>query len=145
MAMMMPARVAGLALVGSVGPGGVNVLDRFLAGRLGSTVADIGFRIASRVVNELAELAEPHVLRSFAVEQHALVHGLADVVDRLSTVRTPTVVITGTRDRVVSPQTARRLAESIPGAELLELARAGHSIPRRQPQVVASALRRLAA
>lgn len=46
--------------------------------------------------------------------------------DRLGQIRAPTLIITGTDDKVVPPVNSRILAERIPGAELLELPGAGH-------------------
>jgi pimeloyl-ACP methyl ester carboxylesterase len=49
-----------------------------------------------------------------------------DAYDRLPRLRTPTLVLHGTEDRLVSPGNARVLAERIPGAELVMLEGAGH-------------------
>jgi pimeloyl-ACP methyl ester carboxylesterase len=49
-----------------------------------------------------------------------------DAWDRLPEIRVPTLVLHGTEDRLVSAENARRMAEAIPGAELVLLDRAGH-------------------
>ena len=49
-----------------------------------------------------------------------------NVYDRLQRIRVPTLVITGTDDRIVPAENSRILAERIPGAELVELKGAGH-------------------
>ncbi len=46
--------------------------------------------------------------------------------DRLSDIRVPTLIITGSDDKIVPAANSRILAERIPGAQLLELAGAGH-------------------
>ena len=46
--------------------------------------------------------------------------------DRLPDIRCPTLVITGSDDKVVPPDNSRILAERIPGAELAVLPGAGH-------------------
>ncbi|HEU4759650.1 MAG TPA: alpha/beta fold hydrolase [Dehalococcoidia bacterium] len=46
--------------------------------------------------------------------------------ERLHQIAAPTLIITGTEDQVVPAENARILAERIPGAQLLELAGAGH-------------------
>lgn len=48
----------------------------------------------------------------------------------LGAVTAPTLVVTGTRDRVVPPSNSRVLARRIPGAELVELPGAGHDLQR---------------
>ena len=49
-----------------------------------------------------------------------------DAWDRLKEIRVPTLVLHGTDDRMVSAENARRMAEAIPGAELVLLEGAGH-------------------
>jgi pimeloyl-ACP methyl ester carboxylesterase len=49
-----------------------------------------------------------------------------DAFDRLGQVSVPTLVLHGTEDRLIAPQNARILADSIPGAELHWLEGAGH-------------------
>lgn len=48
----------------------------------------------------------------------------------LGAVRAPTLVLTGTRDRVVPPANSQVLARRIPGAQLVELPGAGHDLQR---------------
>ena len=49
--------------------------------------------------------------------------------DRLSSVRAPTLVVTGDADRLVPPASSRAIAAAIPGARLVELDGAGHCFP----------------
>jgi pimeloyl-ACP methyl ester carboxylesterase len=49
-----------------------------------------------------------------------------DVRDRLAGIRTPTLVVTGAEDRLTPLRYGRFLAETIPGARLLEIPGAGH-------------------
>lgn len=48
----------------------------------------------------------------------------------LGAVRAPTLVVTGTRDRLVPPSNSRVLARRIPGARLVELPGVGHDVQR---------------
>ena len=43
----------------------------------------------------------------------------------------------GTADRIVPPASARRLAEQIPGARLVELERANHLLPQQRAERLA--------
>lgn len=45
---------------------------------------------------------------------------------RLADIKAPTLVVSGTDDRIVPPENSRILAERIPGAELLQYEGAGH-------------------
>jgi pimeloyl-ACP methyl ester carboxylesterase len=49
-----------------------------------------------------------------------------DSYDRLPSLRVPTLVLHGTEDRVIPVENGRRLAERIPGAEVVLLEGAGH-------------------
>jgi pimeloyl-ACP methyl ester carboxylesterase len=57
----------------------------------------------------------------------------------------PALVVWGKQDKMMPPQHGRRLAELIPGAELLELDDCGTLIPIDQPRALAEAVRRFAA
>jgi pimeloyl-ACP methyl ester carboxylesterase len=50
----------------------------------------------------------------------------------LARIAAPTRILVGTRDRIVPPDAARKLAEQSPGARLVE-ARGGHLLPQQQP------------
>ncbi|MFQ6019893.1 MAG: alpha/beta fold hydrolase, partial [Dehalococcoidia bacterium] len=49
-----------------------------------------------------------------------------DTYERLPQIRAPTLILTGTADKVVPPDNSRLLAERIPGSQLVELEDAGH-------------------
>lgn len=51
-----------------------------------------------------------------------------DFAARLAEIHQPSWVVAGGRDRVVSPPAVARLAKQIPGAELLQLPKAGHDL-----------------
>ena len=55
-------------------------------------------------------------------------HAVAGVdwLDRLATIRTPTLVIAGARDAGATPEMARAIADRIPGAKLEVFAEASH-------------------
>lgn len=57
-----------------------------------------------------------------------------------STVRTPSLVVWGTQDRVISVKRAQRTAESIDRARLLVLPRTGHVAQMERPATVARAV-----
>jgi pimeloyl-ACP methyl ester carboxylesterase len=71
-------------------------------------------------------LLTPAAWRSFVREQRFLVRDLPVLGRRLGEISAPTTIVAGASDRVVPVAAARRLAGQIPGAELVEIQRAGH-------------------
>ena len=59
---------------------------------------------------------------------------------RLARITAPTLVLTGSGDRLIPPENSRRLARAIPGARLVELQGAGHAFPLERESEVISAL-----
>jgi pimeloyl-ACP methyl ester carboxylesterase len=69
--------------------------------------------------------------------QLAAIIASGDRTERLGSVSVPTVVIHGTRDRLVSPSGGRATAKAIPGARLVKVEGMGHDLPRAAwPQVI---------
>ncbi len=57
----------------------------------------------------------------------------ADYRSLLKEIRVPTLVIGGREDRLVPPESTRRLAREVPGAQLTLIPDAGHLTPLEQP------------
>ena len=80
-------------------------------------------------------IAEPEVDRAVnldAMNNHAVAIAMSSPPDRrslLKTVAIPTLVVHGTEDPILPYPHGVALAETIPGAELLTLERAGHDMP----------------
>ena len=69
--------------------------------------------------------------------QLAAIIASGDRTDRLRGVSAPTVVIHGTKDRLVSPSGGRATAKAIPGARLVKIEGMGHDLPRGTwPQLI---------
>jgi pimeloyl-ACP methyl ester carboxylesterase len=106
-------------------------------------------RLDQRFLRDAARtMRRPGSWGSFAVEQRALVRQLPELEQSLGAIRAPTTIVIGTRDRIVSPSSARTLARRLPGATLVELAGASHLLAYEQPLrlaelIVASANDRL--
>ncbi len=64
-----------------------------------------------------------------------------DVRPRLGAIRTPTLVVAGTEDRLTPVASGRLLAAAIGGARLVEIADAGHFPQLEQPAAVNAAIR----
>jgi len=168
LALRHPERVSGLVLAASIGPGEPTAADRLLAvpvagraicaGGLALTRMVLGRRATHRLVGRrmkglepeqcrrfATECLTPAVLGSFMTEQRALVTDWPEIVGRLGELRVPTVVVTGDRDRLIAPGSARRLAAAIPGAELRVVPGAGHYLPGAGMAVLVEAVLELAA
>ena len=50
----------------------------------------------------------------------------SDTYERLSEIKNPTLVATGTDDRLIPPQNSQMLAQRIPGAKLVDYKGSGH-------------------
>ena len=50
-----------------------------------------------------------------------------DTVDRLKMIRAPTLVITGTEDRLVNPESSEMIAKLVPNAKLVKVVGGGHT------------------
>jgi pimeloyl-ACP methyl ester carboxylesterase len=69
--------------------------------------------------------------------QLAAVIASGDRTERLRSISSPTVVIHGTEDRLVSPSGGRATAKAIPGARLVRVEGMGHDLPRGAwPQII---------
>ena len=77
---------------------------------------------------------------AFMVEQRALVTEFPAVVSGLGSLRVPTAVVTGDRDRLIHPESAPRLTSEIPDAALVTVPGAGHFLPGAAPDVLASTI-----
>jgi pimeloyl-[acyl-carrier protein] methyl ester esterase len=78
----------------------------------------------------------PEVLRRSALMLHTV-----DQRARLSEVRAPTLVIAGEYDRLVHPRASQALAELLPDARFVQIAKAGHAPFLSHPAEVVAALR----
>ncbi len=83
-------------------------------------------------------------LRSFMVEQRALLDELPVVERALGSLRLPVAVVCGEWDLVVPPRAAVSLARAVPGATLTVVPRSGHFVARDDPGVLAGVVRDLA-
>ena len=78
-------------------------------------------RLVARAL-ELAHLQPP----LYAIQRQVMAVVGFNTYQRLADINVPTLVISGTDDKVVPPENSRILAERIPGAESVELEGAGH-------------------
>ena len=163
-AQLEPERVDGLALISPVTPAGrFGSLDRLLADpRVGPPLLRAGFGLAGhslslRPLRRLAARSLPGVRqedlavtarvwrrepvwRSFFVEQQALTHELPQLAPALGK---PSVVVVGSRDRVVSPREGARLAFVL-DARFVRIGGVGHLLPQQRPEMVAREVASLA-
>ncbi len=164
MAVDHPERVAALVLTSpAANLASLYALDRWLAapvaGYLASVAALAGLGLAltagpvrRRIADDLAvddshletagrRLLSPAAWRAFTSEQRALVRDLPALEDRLGQISVPTTIVAGSADRIVPRDAAQRLADQVPGAELVLLPDAGHLLPfqhaRRLAEIIA--------
>ena len=106
-------------------------------------LAGRGYPVDDQQLLALARLATERDSETQGVaRQGAALIVLGDLRTRLSTVKTPTVVIHGDDDPLISPAAGKEVAEAIPGARLLLIKGMGHSLPA---QAVGSVLEAMSA
>ncbi len=139
-------RVAGLGLIGT----GARL--RVVPAMLSNTANPATFSLAVQTINEWAfgPQADPHLkalaAKRMAETRPAVLHGdlLAcdafDVMDRLSEIRVPTLIICGTEDKLTPLTYSKNLATQIPEAALQTVEAAGHMVMLEEPRRVAGAL-----
>lgn len=109
------------------------------------TGARAGAEIAARsIFSDGFRSANPAYINAFvdaraAQAQEPLISAMAALKDfdfcaGLEQLDMPTLVISGTEDTLTPPAAMREVAAHIPGAELVEMAGAGHIIPVEQPE-----------
>ncbi|MBM3581049.1 MAG: alpha/beta hydrolase [Alphaproteobacteria bacterium] len=148
-------RAGGLVLVGiaerlAVNPelrraaaaGEDRAVDMILKWSFGGRPADRHWRAArlARRVRRLMARTPPAVL---GVDLAACDEDKG-AVDAAGKVACPAAVVAGAGDRMTPPASARRLAEKIAGAALIEIPDAGHMSPIEAPAAVAAAIARIA-
>ena len=137
LALRRPNLIGAVVLVGSVGPGSITRFDRLLARPvLGGVRAARQFPARRRTRRAGA------IVHTFLTEQGALIRDLPPLIDQLDQITIPTLIIAGTRDRVVRFATARALAARLPSAELIAVPGGGHRLHRTHPELVAAVVRR---
>jgi len=76
----------------------------------------------------------------FAAQIQALL-GRPDAAPGLTAIRCPTLVLTGRQDLWSPPEQHERMAQAIPGAELVIIEDSGHMVMLERPEAVTTALR----
>jgi pimeloyl-ACP methyl ester carboxylesterase len=92
---------------------------------------------------ETARLAESIMLTAKPAAIAAAALGMAERPDRsamLADIRVPTLVVVGADDAITPPDVARKMAEAIPGAQLVVLDDAGHLSNLERPEPFNEAL-----
>jgi pimeloyl-ACP methyl ester carboxylesterase len=160
-----PERTHGAVLVAPVGsPLSVHVFDHVLgAPVVGDALAFAAIGLGARLVvgravdrelrhapadaRDAARRAHIHwtaAWRSFAIEQRALLRELPAITRSLATITAPSVVMIGTRDRIIPVRAAIDVANALPAGRLVVVPNAGHLLPFEQPDAIADAVRQVA-
>jgi pimeloyl-ACP methyl ester carboxylesterase len=106
----------------------------------------MGFFFSQTFMDQHPDVIDIQVDRETKAPTIAVVEGLRaligrdSVVDRLSEIRVPTLVIHGEADAAIPMARAEELAGGIAGAELVRVPGAGHTTPVEAPDVVNEAL-----
>jgi pimeloyl-ACP methyl ester carboxylesterase len=89
-----------------------------------------GFPFEEEELRRVAQLSyERGYNPAGTARQLAAILAAGDRVDELRRITAPTVVIHGTRDRLVRPSGGRETVKAIPGSRLVEIEGMGHDLP----------------
>jgi pimeloyl-ACP methyl ester carboxylesterase len=86
------------------------------------------------VIEKVNEIRATHPMPPFALARRMQALSGHDTAERLESIEIPTMVLTGTEDRLVPPGNAKMIAERIPGAVLKELP-GGHTFFMEHPEL----------
>ena len=95
--------------------------------------------LAGPLMKRLTRMVERATPETFAMQIHALL-SRPDASPVLSTVRVPTLLLSGTDDTWSPPTQHQKMQELCPAAQLVLIERAGHMAPVEQPEKVAATL-----
>jgi pimeloyl-ACP methyl ester carboxylesterase len=143
-ALHYPDRLAGLILVGSGAR--LRVLPAILTGILSDFEATVDlvldYAFGPTATEQLKRLGRQRLLKTPPQVTHGdyAACDAFDVMERLGEVRCPTLVISGTADRLTPSKYAVYLRDHIPGAELVLVDAAGHMVMLEKPEVVSRAV-----
>jgi 3-oxoadipate enol-lactonase len=87
------------------------------------------------LMQKVDEIAATHPMAPFALRRRMEALARHDTADRLGSVTVPTMVLTGSEDRLVPPGNARMIAERIPNAIFKELP-GGHGFFIEHPESI---------
>ena len=139
--MPMPADPARLAAIPPPSPndGAPQVLARRFAGYRALAGRSSGFN--AEVVRPLIEQTVARDADPFGfARQGAAMLVLGDLRPRLARIRTPTLVIHGGDDPLISPRSGRDVADTIAGARFIAIEGMGHDLPSTKSATIVSAV-----
>jgi len=144
MGLAYPSRVAGLGLVGTGAR--LRVLPAILDGLLNDFERIAPFIVENAYAPDLGDELRARAIAELRACDPQVTHGdysacnVFDVMARLGEIHAPTIVICGKQDRMTPPKYSEFLASKIPGAQLVLIENAGHSVMIEQPEAVSRAL-----
>lgn len=147
-ALRVPRRLAGLALLGTSAKLGVDPrILNWSASRADFPQAVdrvVGAAFSRGADENLVRLAKARMLEAEHSTFHADFQACAgfNVSSRLSEIALPALVICGQDDRLVPPSRCAELAEALPASTLRSVERAGHMVMLERPEEVAAELLR---
>jgi len=144
MTLSHPGRIRGLVLVGSgarlqVAPA---ILQGILEDFEGAVKLISNWAYGPDAPADLKRLGQQLMTDTSPKVMHGdfLACDTFDIMDRLGEIHAPTLIITGTADRLTPVKYANFLAQNIPGAELLLVENAGHMVMLECPQEVGASV-----
>lgn len=83
-------------------------------------------------------------LKAYLEDEWTLNRSLKHLSHQYSQIKVPVVIVTGDKDKVVSPKdNAYRLKSTLASADLIEVKDAGHEIPQTHPEIIYAAIKKV--
>lgn len=135
-----------------VAEGRRRIADRVLTNGVGEVTQDMlpklfapeSHQLRAAQIQQTVDVMNATSPRTIAAAQRAMA-ARPDMSERLAEIKMPVLVVCGEHDRITPPTEMRSMAEKIPGAEYVEIARAGHMAPLEQPDAVNEAIQKFLA
>lgn len=145
-ALQSPERIAGLVLVGTGAKLRVHpdILDMTHDEKTFASGAEMitDWSFSERTDRQLVDLSSRQLRQVHSQTVRADYHACDsfDVMDHLSEVQAPCLVICGAEDRMTPVKYSHYLVDQIPNAEMVVIEDAGHMVMLEKPKVVAEAI-----
>ncbi len=146
MAVSMPARVAGLVLVGTGAKLGVNpsLVETIKNDYPAAVELITKWEWAKETGEDLRRVGRKQLLATPSAVTYGdfVACGLYDLSDTVAKIQVPTLIIGGGADKMTPFALSEGLAAQIPNSTLVKIEGAGHKMPMERPQEVAQAILR---
>lgn len=145
LALHYPQRVKGLILIGTSAKLGVHpdILNGIQADKERATALLVDWYFGSGATDTLRRRSKQQLMNfnTITLYNDYVACNAFDLREQVGRIKTPTLIIGGTEDKLTPFKFSEALRDKLPDARLVKLEGAGHFMTLEQPQAVADAMR----